>query len=102
IDHDSQEKIWICPSCNRPDNGQEAMIACDLCDDWYHWECVGIVEEPPESIPWFCPKCHRSNSSTASAQGIKPSASSKAKRKRASALYQQKQQQHPQQQFTLI
>ncbi|CAF0803664.1 unnamed protein product [Rotaria sordida] len=102
IDHDSQEKIWICPSCNRPDNGQEAMIACDLCDDWYHWECVGIVEEPPESIPWFCPKCHRSNSSTASAQGIKPSASSKAKRKRASALYQQKQQQHQhqQQQFT--
>jgi hypothetical protein len=87
------------------------MIACDLCDDWYHWlviiyfeffflikifhrECVGIVEEPPESIPWFCPKCHRSNSSTTSAQGIKPSASSKAKRKRASALYQQKQQQY--------
>ncbi|CAF1658248.1 unnamed protein product [Rotaria magnacalcarata] len=99
IDHDSQEKIWICPSCNRPDNGQEAMIACDLCDDWYHWECVGIAEEPPESIPWFCPKCHRSNSSTASAQGIKPSASSKAKRKRASVIYQQqqKQQQYPQQ-----
>ena len=89
------------------------MIACDLCDDWYHWsvrfllfdfefhrfvcllfrECVDIVEEPPESIPWFCPKCHRSNSSTASAQGIKPSASSKAKRQRASTLYQQKQQQ---------
>jgi hypothetical protein len=56
-------------------------------------ECVGIVEEPPESISWFCPKCHRSNSSTTSAQGIKPSASSKAKRKRASALYHQKQQQ---------
>jgi hypothetical protein len=94
------------------------MIACDLCDDWYHWlvklefktneiffyfirECVGIVEEPPESIPWFCPKCHRSNSSTASAQGIKPSASSKAKRQRGSALYQQKQQQQ-QQQYSLI
>ena len=60
-------------------------------------ECVGIVEEPAESIPWFCPKCHRSNSSTTSSQGIKPSASSKAKRKRASVLYQQKQQQ---QQFT--
>ena len=78
------------------------MIACDLCDHWYHclatvhrillsfvnvlfydWrECVGIVLEPAESIPCFCPKCHRSNSSTASAQAIKPSASSKAKRKK--------------------
>ncbi|CAF1382889.1 unnamed protein product [Adineta ricciae] len=104
INHDSQEKIWICPSCNIADNGQEPMIQCDLCDDWYHWECVGIAEEPPESIPWFCPKCHRSNSSTASAQNIKPSASSKAKRKRASVLYQQKQQQQQQQtqQYPLI
>lgn len=95
------------------------MIACDLCDDWYHWlvflffiiefksyylfiylnrECVGIVEEPPESIPWFCPKCHRSNSSTTSAQQIKPSTSSKTKRKRASAIYQQQKQQQQTQQ----
>ena len=58
---------------------------------------MGIVEEPPETIPWFCPKCHRSNSSTASTQGIKPSASSKAKRKRASDLFQQQQKQQQQQ-----
>lgn len=29
-------KIWICPGCNKPDDGSP-MIGCDECDDWYHW-----------------------------------------------------------------
>lgn len=29
-------KIWICPGCNKPDDGSP-MIGCDDCDDWYHW-----------------------------------------------------------------
>ncbi|CAF1117572.1 unnamed protein product, partial [Didymodactylos carnosus] len=56
--HETDSKVWICPGCDRPDNGQEAMIACDLCDDWYHWDCVGITEEPLENVNWYCPKCH--------------------------------------------
>ncbi|KAJ8384555.1 hypothetical protein AAFF_G00200880 [Aldrovandia affinis] len=49
-------KIWICPGCNKPDDGSP-MIGCDDCDDWYHWPCVGLLAAPPEDVSWFCVKC---------------------------------------------
>ncbi|KAF3688638.1 Transcription initiation factor TFIID subunit 3 [Channa argus] len=49
-------QIWICPGCNKPDDGSP-MIGCDDCDDWYHWPCVGIFAEPPKDQEWFCVKC---------------------------------------------
>ncbi|XP_039225439.1 transcription initiation factor TFIID subunit 3 isoform X2 [Crotalus tigris] len=49
-------KIWICPGCEKPDDGSP-MIGCDDCDDWYHWPCVGITAAPPEEIQWFCSRC---------------------------------------------
>uniref|UniRef100_A0AAY4BMT9 Transcription initiation factor TFIID subunit 3 n=1 Tax=Denticeps clupeoides TaxID=299321 RepID=A0AAY4BMT9_9TELE len=49
-------KIWICPGCNKADDGSP-MIGCDDCDDWYHWTCVGLTAAPPEDVQWFCVKC---------------------------------------------
>ncbi|XP_053572412.1 transcription initiation factor TFIID subunit 3 isoform X2 [Bombina bombina] len=49
-------QIWICPGCNKADDGSP-MIGCDGCDDWYHWPCVGISDEPPENEQWFCTTC---------------------------------------------
>ncbi|XP_041692854.2 transcription initiation factor TFIID subunit 3-like isoform X1 [Coregonus clupeaformis] len=49
-------QIWICPGCNKRDDGSP-MIGCDDCDDWYHWPCVGMVSAPPEDQQWFCVKC---------------------------------------------
>ncbi|XP_043824264.1 transcription initiation factor TFIID subunit 3 [Dromiciops gliroides] len=49
-------QIWICPGCNKPDDGSP-MIGCDDCDDWYHWPCVGLMAAPPEEMQWFCPMC---------------------------------------------
>ncbi|GBP34001.1 Transcription initiation factor TFIID subunit 3 [Eumeta japonica] len=49
-------KIWVCPACQRPDNGSP-MIGCDGCDGWYHWVCVGITEEPGAAEDWFCRSC---------------------------------------------
>lgn len=49
-------QIWICPGCNKPDDGSP-MIGCDDCDDWYHWPCVGVIAAPPEDQSWFCVKC---------------------------------------------
>ncbi|XP_061576986.1 transcription initiation factor TFIID subunit 3 isoform X1 [Cololabis saira] len=49
-------QIWICPGCNKPDDGSP-MIGCDDCDDWYHWPCVGLVAAPPDEQQWFCIKC---------------------------------------------
>ncbi|XP_056116173.1 transcription initiation factor TFIID subunit 3-like [Rhinichthys klamathensis goyatoka] len=49
-------KIWICPGCNKPDDGSP-MTGCDECDDWYHWPCVGFLAAPPDDQSWFCVKC---------------------------------------------
>lgn len=39
--------------CRRP-YGQRAMIACDKCDEWYHFDCVKISSAPKVYI---CPAC---------------------------------------------
>ncbi|KAL0968741.1 hypothetical protein UPYG_G00271120 [Umbra pygmaea] len=49
-------QIWICPGCNKQDDGSP-MVGCDDCDDWYHWPCVGMSSAPPEDQQWFCVKC---------------------------------------------
>ncbi|XP_048244393.1 transcription initiation factor TFIID subunit 3-like isoform X1 [Haliotis rufescens] len=54
IDADGN-KVWICPSCKMQDDGSP-MIGCDTCDDWYHWTCMSITEEPKED-DWYCPRC---------------------------------------------
>lgn len=47
-------QLWICPACGRPDDGSP-MIACDACDMWYHYTCVGILDTPEGD--WFCMGC---------------------------------------------
>ena len=73
VDNDGTE-IWICPGCGKQDDGTP-MIGCDVCDDWYHWVCVNIVEEPGDE-DWYCPRCRARRSSTflqTQAPGSKPS-----------------------------
>ena len=55
VDADGNQ-IWICPACGKQDDGSP-MIGCDECDDWYHWMCVGIQQEPADNQDWFCPRC---------------------------------------------
>lgn len=44
--------------CRKPyDN--KAMIACDQCDEWYHFDCINLLGPPPETF--FCPACHPNN-----------------------------------------
>lgn len=52
---DEEEKIWICPTCNKPDDGSP-MICCDKCEQWFHWSCVGVKKDPGND-PWFCTSC---------------------------------------------
>ena len=33
------------------------MKGCDTCDEWYHYQCVGIKEPPGKDESWFCRKC---------------------------------------------
>ncbi|KAL8053846.1 hypothetical protein ABFX02_05G100200 [Erythranthe guttata] len=40
--------------CRRPYD-QKAMIACDKCDEWYHFDCIKISSAPKVYI---CPACN--------------------------------------------
>uniref|UniRef100_A0A915HGM2 PHD-type domain-containing protein n=1 Tax=Romanomermis culicivorax TaxID=13658 RepID=A0A915HGM2_ROMCU len=52
-----EEKIWYCPVCQVPYEDGVDMIACDKCDNWFHWTCVGLTKAPPDHEPWFCTSC---------------------------------------------
>eukprot|EP00808_Paulinella_micropora_P006388 g67612.t1 len=45
--------------CRREDNGVEAMIACDSCDEWFHEQCLGSEEwlKAQSMNQWKCPNC---------------------------------------------
>lgn len=40
--------------CRRPYD-QRKMIACDQCDEWYHFDCVNISSAPRIYV---CPACN--------------------------------------------
>ncbi|KAF8769060.1 hypothetical protein HU200_006983 [Digitaria exilis] len=44
--------------CRKPYDNR-AMIACDQCDEWYHFDCINLHGPPPETF--FCPACHPNN-----------------------------------------
>jgi len=51
----SSQSSSLCASCGTC-KSSSGWIACDSCDLWFHWECVGIIEEPAVET-WFCYKC---------------------------------------------
>ncbi|KAK6061376.1 PHD-finger [Cooperia oncophora] len=56
-DDDSSDVVWICPSCSVAWTEGATMVCCDMCDNWFHWHCVGLIVAPPDDVPWFCQKC---------------------------------------------
>lgn len=44
--------------CRKPYDNR-AMIACDSCDEWYHFDCINLHEPPPKT--YHCPACKPSN-----------------------------------------
>lgn len=40
-------------------------ICCDLCNNWFHGRCVGILQSEAEFIDeYICPNCQRNSSSS--------------------------------------
>uniref|UniRef100_A0A914EBP8 PHD-type domain-containing protein n=1 Tax=Acrobeloides nanus TaxID=290746 RepID=A0A914EBP8_9BILA len=56
---EEDDKVWICPVCSVAYVEGADMVACDGCDNWFHWICVGLISAPPENEPWYCPTCVR-------------------------------------------
>lgn len=51
---DSEEVFCI---CRRPDNG-ELMVACDGCDEWFHFKCMGIDTRYKDLVNnYYCKFC---------------------------------------------
>lgn len=51
------EKVEMWCICKTPDDGRP-MLKCDNDDceiGWFHFDCIGIMEEPQNS--WFCDVC---------------------------------------------
>lgn len=34
------------------------MVSCDVCESWFHYECVG-VDDSIEEKPWSCDVCSK-------------------------------------------
>lgn len=47
--------VWTCRECyHNLDEGQS--IACDSCLEWFHFKCVGLINQP-KTKNWFCRRC---------------------------------------------
>ncbi|KAJ3672228.1 hypothetical protein LUZ60_006949 [Juncus effusus] len=69
--------------CRKPYNENEDMIACDMCDEWYHFKCIDFCAPIPDKF--FCFACQPSKPSDHSSKGRqadKKHQASKNKKKR--------------------
>jgi hypothetical protein len=52
------EKEYCIPNCLLGRNdGSPQMVACDKCNSWFHWKCVGFEEEKKSQAQWYCMDC---------------------------------------------
>lgn len=72
----STRQTFSCRICPQPDDNQ--MVQCDECDEWFHFECVGVTNTVQDR-PWSCRKCKpleaRSNSGSAKQYTIRTTSS---------------------------
>ena len=46
----------ICQLCQGSEDDMH-WIACDKCDGWYHFGCVGLTSAPDQEETWICDNC---------------------------------------------
>lgn len=54
----------VCPKCGFGEHDDDEMVACDGCDNWYHFNCVQFDKHRAEE-QWYCPACSRKQSNGA-------------------------------------
>ena len=53
------EKEYSCPICL--ESSMTRSIACDMCNEWIHFQCVGIPpekEKEMDNLPFVCSQCN--------------------------------------------
>ena len=60
----AKKPIFCCGSCenilkDKPKVYKNFCVACDICDVWCHYKCVGIPREKEinNDDAWFCSTC---------------------------------------------
>ena len=57
-------KASICDSCNKPVGKRDTGIACEVCSNWFHTNCIGIDDKTYDclktvgNIHWYCDGCN--------------------------------------------
>lgn len=58
-EEEEEDDALYCICKRRQDDIEGGMIACDRCDQWYHYRCMEITEDDAELVDRFvCPPCH--------------------------------------------
>lgn len=86
------EPIRLYCICRTADESA-TMIGCDKCDEWYHFECVGIdqTQIPDiESYEFICPACQKKQSKQQQLQSKKTLSSAQTNLNKRNAKAQQK------------
>ena len=50
------------------------MVQCDRCDEWYHYGCIGLKEDPPPDQKWYCGYCTYDSEKTKNGKRVSPAA----------------------------
>ncbi|XP_034095213.1 uncharacterized protein LOC117561740 isoform X2 [Gymnodraco acuticeps] len=51
---ESDDLSRLCFYCGMEEQDEEHWICCDICQRWYHHQCV---QRPPVDKPYLCPGC---------------------------------------------
>lgn len=60
-------ELHFCPTCSKRileakefserQALKENSICCDICNQWYHWECAGVSMQSASAVAWVCAPC---------------------------------------------
>ena len=52
--------MYNCPACDQVADND--TIACDECNEWFHFGCIGVdrsrINDIPDEIPFICLFCN--------------------------------------------
>lgn len=61
-----KKHVKSCAACDRDDEASD-QVACDLCDRWFHYDCVGVTDTIQDQ-PWTCDECFVKQASSDAAE----------------------------------
>ncbi|CAO4367024.1 unnamed protein product [Caenorhabditis nigoni] len=64
----AKEEEQHCRICHVEYQKDDNMVACDKCEGWFHWHCVGITVEPKAAY-WYCSSCAKDQKKSGKRRG---------------------------------